>query len=102
MAGANGAVIDLDYRSDLRACAAENDLVGSIQFGAVNLAFAGNQAQFTPGQLDDCGAGNAQENIFGGRRGNQFAIDDQEDVLSAALGDMSLVCEHNRFIIAIL
>ena len=101
-AAANGPVIDLDDWSDLRAGAAEENLVRAVQFRAINLPLAGDDPQFAPGQLDDRIARNAQENVFGRRGRDQFAVDDQEDVFSAALGDVPLMGEHDRLVIAIV
>src|SRR5579875_209126 len=66
LASADGTVVDLDDGSDLRAGAAEEDLVGNIEFGAVYLPFAGDETQFAPRKLHDGVASHAEQDIFRG------------------------------------
>ncbi len=60
---ADNAMIHLDDWRDLRACATEEDLVGNIEFRAVDGAFAGRAAVFAERDLHDGVAGDAQEDI---------------------------------------
>src|SRR5437879_4935187 len=96
------AVVDLDYRGDLGAGAAEEELLTGVELRAVDAALDYGQAQLVANHLDQQVAGDALEDVVGDRWGGEDAVFEHEEVLGRALGDVAVVREHDRLVESVL
>ena len=78
--------------------AGHEDFIGNPQFGAVNGSLDRGNAEFALGQLHHRVAGDADEDVVVAGWGVDHAVVDDEDVFTAALGDMAVVVEHDRLV----
>src|ERR1700686_3075142 len=98
LAVTNWPPVDIDHRRDLRAGAAQEDLVGDVKLRPVDGALHDLEVQLGAQQLDHGEPGKALENIVRGGRCKHLAVTDQEDVLGAAFADMAFVGQHDRLV----
>ena len=68
------APIDLDDRADLRAGAAQEDLVGAVELGPVDRALDDLEPEVVARDLDEPAAGDALEDVVGHRRRDEHAV----------------------------
>src|SRR2546423_3985668 len=101
LAIADEPAVDVDHRRNLGAGAAEEDLVGNVELGAVDRALEDFHAELGTEQLDHGEPGEALENIVGRRRREHLAVANHEDILGAALADMALMRQHDGLVEAV-
>src|SRR5207253_7063817 len=97
LALADGAVIDARHRRDLSARAAEEDLIGDIQLGAVNLAYRGRDAAVR-GDLENAGPGDALEDVVGSGGRDQDSVANEEEVLRASFAHVAILRQDDRLV----
>src|SRR5262249_48118993 len=98
----NGAAVNFDDRGNLGCSTTQEHFLCTVEFCAVNLALLGCDTQLALRQLHHSSTRNAEQNILGGCRSDELAFVNQEDIFSASFRDVPLMCEHNRFIKAVL
>src|SRR2546428_732337 len=89
-------------RRDLVAAPAEERLLGDVELGAVDLALDHVQPESIRANLLDEGrARDGLEDVCGDRRRDEPALANHEERRAGALGDVSLLVEQNRRVIAV-
>src|SRR5688572_24240922 len=91
------ASVDVHARRDLRAGAAEEDLLGNVELAAVDLPLR-NEDPELGGDLEDRVAGDALEDIVGHRRRYDRAVAYHEQVRPPALRDVPVRREEDGLI----
>src|SRR5476649_1872771 len=94
LAGPDLAAVQPDDRDDLGARPGQEALVGAPDVVAGELRLAGLQPELA-GDVDHGAAGDPLEGPMAGRRGQDLALPDDEDVVGGALGHVALVVEHD-------
>jgi len=91
-------VIHFSDGDDLHARPAEERFVGDEDLSAVNVAHLDRHPHLLAEQVHDRAAGDAFQDVGRYRRGDGYAIAHHEKVLSAALGNVAVVVEHERLV----
>ena len=84
-AGADGAAVQFHDRGQVGGGAAEEHLVGEIEFAAVDTPFHDFNTQFGRGQLHDALPGYAGERVVLRPGGDQLSAGNHENVLARTL-----------------
>ena len=95
------APVHLDQRSDLRAGAAEERLVGGVELRAADAALDHVAAHLVPDQLADHAPRDAFQVVLLRGRRDERAAAHEEDVLRARLGNVSVLRQENRLVITV-
>src|SRR5207302_2769263 len=97
LAFADLAVVDAGDRRGLRPGAAQEDLIGDIELSAVHLT----DRRVDPSvrrDLEDRRPNDPLEDVVGRWRRHEDPVADEEEVLGAALGDMTVLGQHDGLV----
>src|SRR5438552_3705036 len=94
--------VHLDHRRDLRARAAQQELLARVELGAVDAALDHGLAELFADHAHDQLARHALEDVIGDGRRDEDAVLVHEEVLGRALGHVAVNCQHDRFVVACL
>src|SRR5260221_573467 len=98
LARANTAPVDLDHRRDLRAGAAQEQLIAGVQLGAVDAAFDHSLAQLFLDHRHQQGPGDAFEDVVGDGWRHEDAVLEHEQVLGRTFGNVAVDSEDDRLV----
>ena len=93
--------VDADDGLDFDGGAAEEDLVGDVQLGALHVALKDGDVQLVFQQFADGLAGDALEDAGADRRRDGDAVADDEDAGVACFGDLALLVENDAVVVAV-
>src|SRR5439155_26653328 len=97
----DGPAVDLRHRSDLDAGAAQEDLVGDVELGAVDAPLHDRHPELRR-ELEDGTPRDADQDVVGDGGCDELAAHHQEDVGGAALGDVPVAGEQDGLVEACL
>src|SRR5215211_2835411 len=99
-AGPDGSVVHLDYGCDLEPRPREEDLVCGVELRAAHLALYDGYLELLARELHDGVARYAFEDVRRDGRRDELALPDEEDVGRARLGDLAVLGEEDRVVVA--
>src|SRR5436309_740355 len=99
---ADGPSVHLDHRRDLRARAAQQELLARVELGAVDAALDHGLAELFADHAHDQLARHALEDVIGDGRRDEDAVLVHEEVLGRALRHVPVDGQHYRLVVACL